>query len=125
MLTPTDPVLKVTLTGTNVTSISNENTWTLGNKVEESYSIAISSSVTPTFANVTNPVLMIINGDGAFDLVINDGVNDIILPGTATFPIMLNIDEDFVANYTISLANQSTTDTVGINFRVFGEEITE
>jgi len=114
--------LRIRMDGTNVATFDETSTFSLGEKVEERYTLVDTDGViTLNYSNLTTPKVLVFIGSGAFTVRFNDGVNDFDLVSDGSTPTIIPISASFLSAYpTLQILTTSTTD-ITVDFKAYGE----
>jgi hypothetical protein len=124
MSVPIPFTFNLVISGTNISSYSEVNTFDLANKYENSFAInSGDSAVTLDFSNIENPRVLIFYGDGNFSIKFTDtDTNTFILNNFGEIPTVIPINSIFLTTYTSIEILTSEADDVEIQVRAYGEE---
>lgn len=119
----TNPTLRLVLQGSQISQVDQSFSWSLENKLEETYSlISTNSPITLNFSNIAKAKVLMLSGDGttAFNVIITQtqtiGGNptsvSFTIPNTGDIPTLFNITPAWLAGLTsIQISTASTTAT--------------
>ena len=129
-----DPTLKVTLSGTEITSYSLETSFQLDTKLEESH--LISSTTTPdtliNLSNISNTKMLMFHSSNSFTIILTKNITspllevfdyDFEIPCIANIPCLLSVDQDFIDSIKSIAIKTANTNQIKVNVRAYGEYI--
>jgi len=126
MATSQTPTFRIVISGSDVTSLDESNSFTLENKIETSYTIVdTDGNKTLDFSNIENMKTILFDGSGAFNVTVTvgGGANVITFPCDGSIPMILPITQTFMGTVDSITISTASTEDVQVSVRAYGEEV--